>query len=571
MTAATETGGWSQLQTLFWSKSRISRHWIASVRTESRLKVAFVSISAVGLWLGAFLFSWGLLYGFERFGQRVLGTEGGVNLTDLLLTRMLSVMALTIFTLLVVSNVLVAFATIYRAKEVAYLIQAPISMQTFFLGRFVECVSFSSWALAFLGSPLLLAYGLERGASPGYYLALVLFYLPFVTIPAALGSMTTMLLVRVFANLRRGSVVALGLGGIALVFGFLRSRPTAEDELSQAETVQAVLDIMGSTQSAFLPSSWLADGLLAAMRGNLADSAFHWFILAANAAFLVLVATWLADAVFYKGWTALRSAEHARGPRTRRSWGLLEAVSRILPEPSRSLVLKDLRLFWRDPAQWSQFLIFFGLMALYVANIRNNGGFLSQEPWRGFVALLNMSASMLILATLTTRFIFPLISLEGKRFWILGLAPLGVRRLLLQKFTLSVLTTSFFTVGLALVSGYRLELDRFEFAVSLGGVALATVALSGLAVGLGSLYPNFEDDNPARITSGMGGTLNFILSLVFIIAVTVGQTLLLQSRRAEGELGPIPWIVCAVLVVLTVLTTLVPMRLGLRNLQRAEF
>ena len=537
MSASTATGGWSQLQTLFWSKSRISRHWIASVRTESRLKVAFVSVSGVGLWLGAFLFSWGVFYAFERFGQRVLGTEGGVNLTDLLLTRMLSVMALTIFTLLVVSNVLVAFATIYRAKEVAYLIQAPISMQTFFLGRFVECVSFSSWALAFLGSPLLLAYGMRaRRLDPGYYLALVLFYLPFVTIPAALGSMVTMVLVRVFANLRRGSVVALGLGAVALLFGFLRSRPTAEDELSQAETVQAVLDIMGSTQSAFLPSSWLADGLLAAMRGNLAESAFHWFVLAANAAFLVLLATWLADAVFYKGWTALRSAEHARGPRTCDAAGdCSRPLARVLPEPSRSLVLKDLRLFWRDPAQWSQFLIFFGLMALYVANIRNNGGFLSEEPWRGFVALLNMSASMLILATLTTRFIFPLISLEGKRFWILGLAPLGVRRLLLQKFTLSVLTTSFFTVGLALVSGYRLELDRFEFAVSLGGVALATVALSGLAVGLGSLYPNFEDDNPARITSGMGGTLNFILSLVFIVAVTVGQTLLLQSRRAGGD------------------------------------
>ena len=564
-------GGFSQLRALLWSKGRISRHWIASVRTESKLKVGFVSISALLLWLFTFFFTWGVLYIFQRFGSATLGTEAGVNLTDLLLSRLLSVMALTIFVLLVVSNVLVSFATIYRAKEVAYLIQAPIDTATFFLGRFAECVSFSSWALAFLGSPLLLAYGVHRGADVGYYFALVLFYLPFVVIPAALGASITMLLVRVFANLRRGPVVALGVGVVALLFGLFRSR-SPNEELSQAETVQAVLDIMGSTQSAFLPSAWLADGLLAAMRSSYGEAAFLWFVLAANAAFLTLLATWLAQAVFYRGWTALRSAEHTRGPRVRKGWRTIEGLARALPEPYRSLTLKDLKLFWRDPAQWSQFLIFFGLMALYVANIRNDGGFLSQEPWRGWVALLNMAASMLILATLTTRFVFPLISLEGRRFWILGLAPLGVRRLLLQKFTLSVLTTAVFTVSVAVISGIRLGLDAFEFTVTLLGVGVATVALSGLAVGLGSLYPNFEEDNPSRITSGMGGTLNFILSLVFIVLVTTGQAILLQARRtAPDELHLLPVFVCAGLLLLTAGATWLPMRLGLRNLERSEF
>jgi ABC-2 type transport system permease protein len=36
--------------------------------------------------------------------------------------------------------------------------------------------------------------------------------------------------------------------------------------------------------------------------------------------------------------------------------------------------------------------------------------------------LLNLGAAMLILASLTTRFIYPLIILEGRRFWILGLS-----------------------------------------------------------------------------------------------------------------------------------------------------
>ena len=44
--------------------------------------------------------------------------------------------------------------------------------------------------------------------------------------------------------------------------------------------------------------------------------------------------------------------------------------SAFLPVPVRLLIVKDLRLFRRDPLQWSQFLIFLGLLALYFFNIR---------------------------------------------------------------------------------------------------------------------------------------------------------------------------------------------------------
>ena len=43
------------------------------------------------------------------------------------------------------------------------------------------------------------------------------------------------------------------------------------------------------------------------------------------------------------------------------------------PRPIRLLLLKDLRTFCRDPAQWSQFLIFFGLLAFYFLNIPRLG------------------------------------------------------------------------------------------------------------------------------------------------------------------------------------------------------
>ena len=43
------------------------------------------------------------------------------------------------------------------------------------------------------------------------------------------------------------------------------------------------------------------------------------------------------------------------------------------------------------------------------------------------VSFLNLSVVGLLLSTFTTRFIFPMISLEGRRFWILGLLPRAAR------------------------------------------------------------------------------------------------------------------------------------------------
>ena len=92
----------------------------------------------------------------------------------------------------------------------------------------------------------------------------------------------------------------------------------------------------------------------------------------------------------------------------------------FLPNPIRLLILKDLRTFRRDPAQWSQFLIFFGLLAFYFVNIRRLSYDVQKPYWRNLISFLNLSVTALILSTFTSRFIFPLLSLEGRNFWVLG-------------------------------------------------------------------------------------------------------------------------------------------------------
>ncbi|HVS65220.1 MAG TPA: hypothetical protein VMT85_17145 [Thermoanaerobaculia bacterium] len=558
------------MRALLWSRRRMTMHWVASARHESKLKVAFVSLSAVGLWLGAFA--------VVRFALRLLddfaagaGVAGDVPFVDLVLARLLAGFALTIFVLLIASNVLIAFATLFRARELPRLLIAPVEPAVLFTSRLLECVSMSSWALAFLGSPALLAYGLHRQAPLGFYFALVLFYLPFVVLAAALGSIAALLLARLFSASRRALPVTLGALGVLGLYLLFRRRLALPD-LGAADTLQEIVAALGQAQSPLLPSSWLADGLLAASSGAWADSLFQWTVLLSNALLFAWIAKTIAERVWVPTWRDLHASDLGRRARPRGLLGArLDQLLRPLPDPGRALALKDLRLFWRDPAQWSQFLIFFGLMALYVANIRARGVF-AEEPWRSWISILNTSAAMLVLATLSTRFVFPLISLEGRRFWVLGLAPLHRRDLIMQKFWFSVGVTAVFTVGVALISGLRLRLDAIELGLSLLAITATTFALNGLAVGLGSLFPSFEEESPARIVSGLGGTLNFLASLGYIVLVTAIQAVAIEWRRRTGAdgLGGIGVAAVAALAAITLAVTWVPLRLGIRHFERCD-
>ncbi len=94
----------------------------------------------------------------------------------------------------------------------------------------------------------------------------------------------------------------------------------------------------------------------------------------------------------------------------------------FFPQPMRLLMVKDLRIFRRDPMQWSQFLIFFGLLALYFFNVRRFNYDLYYIGWVNMVSFLNLSVVGLLMSTFTTRFIYPMLSLEGQTVLAAGTA-----------------------------------------------------------------------------------------------------------------------------------------------------
>lgn len=566
----------SALAALAVAKLRAGGHAFAAVRRESQLKVAVVAGAALALWFGFFVGARTVFHLVDAFGAELLGSRG-ISLVELLLPRMLSVFALLLFVMLAVSSALLAFSSLYRSREVAHLLTTPLPARELFLARLAEVTFLSSWSSAYVGSPVVLAYGLERHAPPIFYLIAAAGFVPFVLIAAALGAAAALLAARLLPRLPRGLLpAALGAAG-ALAFVFFRLK-LADPSFRDTVDLGLLVNLAGQAEAPFLPSHWLTAAVVSAAAGAVGEAGFFVLVLLANALLAALVAAALAGRLFEPGWAELAGTGR-RAPR--RAGALPRAgrrLHRLLPGPLPHLAVKDVKVFLRDPAQWSQVLIFFGVLAVYVATMRTGPRGLPTAFWQSWITLLNTLACLLVLATLTTRFVFPLVSLEGRRFWLLGLAPVPVRAIVRQKFLLSMAASAALTVALALLSGFRLGLAPLPMLATVATVAAASVALSGLAVGLGSLYPDFGSDDPARIVSGLGGTLTFIASLAYVLLVAAAQTAVLRTHHLANRTGAISasgprlmWAAVAFVVVLTAVATVLPLRAGTRHLERSEF
>jgi ABC-2 type transport system permease protein len=354
------------------------------------------------------------------------------------------------------------------------------------------------------------------------------------------------------------------------------------------------------TEGEWLPSTWLTNGLLNAARKSAVVvrssretdlpvvSSIKWLaLLISNALFLHVLLVWAAKH-WFRASHASFSGRAARRHTVKLAWSdrVMGALLRVFPTPLQLLLMKDWRLLRRDPVQWSQFLIFFGLLALYFLNVdrfksqHTNIGYLT---WINMVSFLNLAVVGLILSTFTTRFIYPMISLEGHCFWILGLMPIDRDTILWSKFWFASLGSWIPCAVLVLLSDLMLRVQTLVIVVHQMTCVLLCLGLASIAVGFGAMMPNFRETSPSKIAAGFGGTLNLVLSALYIMVVVVLTALpchfyLLAGRGPWGaeilnrhylQLWLIVGTGMAILV--GALATVLPLWRGLRAFRKLEF
>jgi ABC-2 type transport system permease protein len=556
---------------LRWLRWRLFVNTTTILLRESSLRVATVVVLSAIIWSVVFLVS--------RLGFFFLRTQN-IPLAGGIVASLFDLLFFALAVLLFFSSGIILFGSLFSSHETTFLLGLPLRADRIFAHKFQGAIAFSSWGFLLLGSPILVAFGQFFGAPWSFYPLLAAFFIGFVLLPGSLGALACLLIVHFLPQRPRNVLAA----AIILLVGFLawwivQLRPTSWQDPNYPAFIERLIGSLAVLRDPLAPNHWMTGGLLAAARGNHAQALFFLTLIWSNGLFLYLLTAWFAVHSYRGGYNCLATGGGSRR-RYRTIWidHLVARMISFLDPQTRLLLDKDFRTFRRDPVQWAQVLIFVVLIVLYFTNMRK----FYQETdlgraYQNGVSVVNLTATALLLCSYTGRFIYPLLSLEGRKFWILGLLPMPRERLLWGKFAFSTAWSLLVSEFLIVFCDLMLGMSTATIAVHVLIVAILGLGLSGLSVGLGAWMPNFRETDPSKIAVGFGGTLNLVAGLIFLLV--------------ELLLMAVPWHVVAAFpadrvhpfwhvsvtvglilgVLLGLFTVWIPMRLGERALRHMEF
>lgn len=526
---------------LLWPRLAGQRNRFARASVGERRTITAFGVLGFAAWIGLFaLFGW-LVY--TAYGVEVFG--------PIITRRLLEMLLVGLFSLLCFSNTIAAISSLYLSDDLELLLSLPVRREAFFYARLIDTLVQSSWMVLFFGAPVFVAYGFAYGAGLTYALAVLAVLPGFVLMPAGIGVTVASLLVSGIPAQRVREAMAflgvLALGAVLILIRLLRP-----ERLVNAEDFRSLAAYIAELQTPaplLFPPRWAVEVVEAALR----DKELPWLelgLLSTGGLAAVGVARQITALVYDQ---ARAKAQAARAARLARS-GALDTVLAVWTAPLspvvRSIVIKDVKAFFRDPSQWSQLFVVAAIVAIAMASASAMptdflngpvGQYLREALAFGALALVGF-----IMASLSARFQFTAVSLEGRAFWIVRTAPLHPQALLVAKLWPGLLPMVVVGEVLALGIGQILGAGPVVLAVTAFSAFAMALGISGLAVGMGALYPDFKADNAARIAAGPSAMLFMLASTALVLGVAVLEVIpvgiSMSLRFQERDPSGVEWL-----------------------------
>jgi ABC-2 type transport system permease protein len=516
----------------------------------------------------------------EIFGGYKLFVSGGNfllrqgELGGVFLDRLFYLGWSIIFYLLVLSNLVTGFSTFYRSPEVAFLMTLPVDNKQIFRIKFIENLVYSSWAILILGIPLTLGYGALQGLTVWQYgLVFITGILPFLFIATVSASLLLMLLVFLSRFFKMRTVfIFLGVvftGIFYLYFSVSQQDTMLSGNMGNFRALGRYLANLSNTSFPFIPSFWLSRLFMGSETLVLIERLFYSALFVTTAAVGWEVINWAAERFYFHTYQVMEG----QGQKTKRtplskvfkfSWGGMRP-------PLKALASKDLVQFLRTPQQWVQFLLLGFFIAVYLINLSRGHLHFDELSsfWRTTIYIFNFGFTGFILAALTARFVYPMISMEGRSLWLLQMAPFSMKRVFVEKFWFAFFVLFTMTEIVALISNFFLG-QRLEVSLLASGFLLLTsLSLISLSLGLGAVYAQFNETNPMKISSGYGGIITVVLSLIYVAFSVTSLVLVINLYQNHGS-GVVIGIIVGFVLVLTALYTWLPLKWGIRAISSYE-
>jgi ABC-2 type transport system permease protein len=528
----------------------------------------FGVLAAMGLLFWAFIYT--VLH------KLLIYFRGVPDLGPFLAGKLLGIILVGFFSILLLSNIITALSSFFLARDLDLLVAGPVDWLKLYGAKLLETGVNSSWMVVLMAVPMFAAFGTAYDGGPLFPLIVLAVFVPFLIVPAVIGSAITLVLVNVFPARRTRDILSviavLAAGGVVLLFRIIRP-----ERLARPEGFRSLVEfvaILRTPTSPFLPSEWVQRAVLGWL--NYRPDWMSVYLLWSTAAAAFVLGALLHRQLYSIGFS--KAQESAQ--RFVRAGAMRHVGHRMLSPLGilkRELVLKELRLFFRDTTQWSQLILLAVLVVVYVFNIK-------YLPLRGegitfflvnVIPFLNLVLAGFVLASIAARFIFPSVSLEGRTLWLLRSSPMPVRDLLWAKFWVGTTPLLLLALGIVGVTNALLQVSDFMFAVSVMTITMMTFALCGMALGFGTLFPQFETENAAQIPTSFGGLVFMIASVGLIAGVVVLEARPVYSYLSSRFYGTPAYpgemvFGFGMAALLCVAATIIPIGIAKRRLEAVE-
>jgi ABC-2 type transport system permease protein len=493
--------------------------FLAYIRLETKLnpRVIFRNIGSgliyTGFAVGAFFFS----------QQCIRFLLEDIHIGLFLLHSFISMVLFIFFVSVNVGNIIVSYSTLYKSDEVAFFFTKPIEPQKIFFLKFMDNFFYSSSTLLMILFSLLAGYVYYFKLSIVSFIFLVLNFIPFILSAGSLGVIILLFIIKLANRFGIKNVIAaLAIGYISaivlffklnspqmLITSVLKLNPLLDKNKYFGEFIPPIIK--------YLPNNWLSQTAYWIVQGNVKNSLSFIYMQFVLSAVLFSIALILGNKWYFNTWLLNQkiTSDYISTRNKKNVFISFESKSDLKGQ-TESIFKKDILIFIREPGQIIHLSILLFLTLIFIwslTGIRFIG--FGNIYLQTMIYLSIFLFNLLLITTLSLRFIFPLISLEGEAFWKIKSAPMNISNYVKAKLWLPGIIILLISLSLGFFSNYKLGLNLKLLSIILNLFAAATII--SINFGMGGLFANYKEKNAIRLSSSQGATLSFLINILFML------------------------------------------------------
>ncbi|MEO0289000.1 MAG: hypothetical protein ABIN00_05140 [candidate division WOR-3 bacterium] len=438
-----------------------------------------------------------------------------LNLEDIgrgFIYRISSLLFTIIFFLLFTSSIITSISTFFRTPELEFLFSTPLKTEHIFLSKLVENGFYASWASLIISLPLIFSIAKVFNVESIYLIKWLILFVGMLFVSTSFGIFVVFLISDLFKRFSLNFLISLIFIILIsfFIFFFIFVKPDVFNLPRNAtlEEVTKYLNSLEVEQFKYLPSGLVLQIIFNDI--NAKSSFFQYVYLLIYIVFTMIFLLFIIKVYRkkYLGFSLLNLS-------TKKKRNMMLENEYLSKNLEIFLIVKDMIIFFRDPSQWGQSLIFMILLFIYSFSIVRSPIYFKTPFYTYILSFANLGFSSYIMATLSVRFIYPLISLEGKTFSIIK-SSIKLERYFNSKLIFNFLIIFFLGEFLIVMTNIFLKMDLLIIILSTIITFIFSFGITIINTGFGAILPDFNEKNPSKIASGFGGIVSAIVSLFYV-------------------------------------------------------